>query len=238
MKNNISWKIGEEFKNELAEIAHFETSGVIYEDIQSAARRLNAARAQSHALQVHLVCSEMFTAFTTYGRNIYISRKLAQLCRNKDMLAMIIAHEMAHHDLGHIPQIESQKGNSKIATLQLVGRSFLRKIEWFFFGPDREMEADAYALELCIQAGFVGYKCLDAFDILKKHALDMGAIEAVYGADVTLKAGIEKISWQDRILAWLSPRISGYYSVETRLKNLRRRIKPQYHPQSLHPSVE
>src|SRR5262249_40130903 len=64
--------------------------------------RLGNARGKQNEFIVIIPWLQDFpSAFTAPGRYIFFSRSLFQLCRCDEMAAMIIAHEIAHHDLGH-----------------------------------------------------------------------------------------------------------------------------------------
>jgi hypothetical protein len=50
-------------------------------------------------------------------------------------------------------------------------------------GPEREGQADLYAMQLCLDAGYDGTRCLQAFDIMENLSLDMDDVSGVYGPE-------------------------------------------------------
>lgn len=119
-----------------------------------------------------------YFAFTAAGDHIFLTRSLLELCRSVDMAAFAIAHEIAHHELGHLPNVsEGANGRIKIAMLQLRG------VLTPFARARREVEADLFAVDMCERAGLSGKKCVRLFQILEKSALDKGYFGSVFGSD-------------------------------------------------------
>ena len=116
------------------------------------------------------------TAFTTFGRTIYISRRLFERLPDDAAAAFVIAHEIAHHRLGHIPKYVG----SRLLPVRLV----LAMLEHLLCSPRHETDADKLAIELCIAAGYDPERCLAALDILSQVSLDYGDVDGVLGGDV------------------------------------------------------
>ena len=98
------------------------------------AKRLNAVRDGLDKQPVVVWKMPEHAAVTVRGRYVYISMTLAQRLSD-DGLAFVIAHEMAHHDLGHVA--------NPLGTLAALS-----------FGADAELHADRRALEVTSKAGF------------------------------------------------------------------------------------
>lgn len=98
------------------------------------ADRLNAVRPGLDKQPVVLWSLPGQSAVTVRGRFIYVSKILAERLGD-DALAFVLAHEMAHHDLGHVA--------NPLGTLVALG-----------FGSDAEHHADEKALEIVMAAGF------------------------------------------------------------------------------------
>ena len=86
------------------------------------------------------------------------------------------------------------------------------------------MAADRYGLELCLAAGYNGYRCLEFFDVLEAHLLDHGDIDGVFGVEEPEQASDRTSGglgqWFDQALAWTEERIRGYPAVRTRKQTL------------------
>ena len=114
--------------------------------------------------------SELNTAFTAPGQFIYISTRLFERCATDEMLAMVIAHEMAHHDLGHLDLTWPRMPRVSFL-VDVVRRSV--------HSQRNELAADALAMSMCMEAGYDAQLCLGIFRILEHISLDYGNIDAV-----------------------------------------------------------
>lgn len=101
---------------------------------RSIAARLNAVRDGISKEPVVLWKLPDHAAATTRGRWLYLAMPLVQRLTD-DALAFVIAHEIAHHDLGHV--------TTPLGLLARLG-----------VGEDPEIRADREALELLAAAGF------------------------------------------------------------------------------------
>ena len=155
------------------------------------------------------------------GRYVYISRRLLELCRHDEATAFVIAHEIAHHDLGHLdllarwlPRVIGT-GTARLLTL------LYRCMESVLFSSQKELAADRRALDLCLEAGYDIRKCLLIFDVLEKFALDMGDVDAVLGTDDLEEELRNTPLWQRRLKsAWYKIR-HGYPSIRERRAQLK-----------------
>ena len=122
-----------------------------------------AVRNRLHRFQVTSVTADRPSAFALPGGFIFVSRSLLDLCdRDKDEVAFILAHEMAHVIRRHaIDRLLKQKVVSA-AALASPGRgalaSWIRQvgIQWLerAYSQDDEFEADELGLRLMRAAGF------------------------------------------------------------------------------------
>jgi hypothetical protein len=115
--------------------------------------------------------------------HIYVSRILMERMSSDEMVAFALAHEIAHHDLGHL---ETFSGWLKLLPRGFSGSlvaALLRQFEDELYGPGREAAADLFAVDLCLKAGYKGRQCIHAFDILEQDRLNHGDIDSVYGPE-------------------------------------------------------
>ena len=120
-------------------------------------------RNEHHRFDVGLVVEEQPTAFALPGGFIFVARRLVELCEDdRDELAFVVAHEMAHVIRRHaIDRVLRQKVLSA-ASMASPGRGvfgvWLRKVglEWLerAHSQDDEFEADALGIRLSRAAGF------------------------------------------------------------------------------------
>lgn len=148
---------------------------------------LNAARAPRPPMIGEVLWMSPPTAFTLPGPYCYISRRFIERCASDAPLAFALAHEIGHHDLGHLNRAESWAASAmEHAPLQLAALLLSQLPDWIY-SRDTEFAADAYALDLCQKAGFDVKRCLECFDILSWYMLDNHDTDGVYGTDEELE---------------------------------------------------
>jgi hypothetical protein len=196
----------------IAQTAHMETEPWAIDRVRRVEERLQAGRPEQSRLTVEIPWLEAMRAFTTRGRYIHFSRRLYERCATDEQVAFIVAHEIAHHDLGHI----SSSGLDHVPGAEVLGFG-AQLFTHALYGPEREAAADQHGLNLCLAAGYDGSKCLEVFDILEQHALDMGDDDLVYGPDDAL---MPDVNWLNRMRTWAWQRRRGYFSIYERRQRL------------------
>jgi hypothetical protein len=93
---------GEWLRRKVEEGAYVEKRDFFADQVARVAERLQADRPAEQHLEVVIPWFNVFKAFTGPGRYIYFSRRLLERCPDDDAVAFVIAHEIAHHDLGHL----------------------------------------------------------------------------------------------------------------------------------------
>ena len=160
-----------------------ERTGWAAERVNRVTARLQHQVPYGQRLETLVVWLDEHTAFTSQGRTIYISRRLLERLADDDAAAFVVAHELAHHQLGHIPPIP--RG------WFAIGRSLVMALEQrWITTPDREHDADQLAIEHCIDAGYDAERCIAALDHLVNVTLDYRDVDGVLGAE----DGIERDS--------------------------------------------
>ncbi len=182
--------------------------------------KLQAVRPPGTELRVVIPWLETFTAFTAPGSYIFIARSLFQMLRTDEMAAFIIAHEMAHHDLGHLRILPDWLRNTAVQDKGLLMFALFRRIEHRLHGPENEAAADVYALELCMDAGYSGRECLEVFDVLQKYALDMRDLDAVFEPDIPIEVEQLGGTWGPKLWTWMRQRQRGYMPIVQRREAL------------------
>jgi hypothetical protein len=161
----------------------FDRGGWSVERVQRVAERLQAGRNVLDRIYVEVPWLTLRTAFTLPGRYVYFGRRLLELCPDDETAAFVIAHELAHHDLGHMQLFPHWMGQlarrwgGEVLALAMAG------VERRLYGPERECDADRRGLELCVAAGYDAKRCLDFFPIMEQIALDARDYDIVFGPD-------------------------------------------------------
>jgi len=190
-----------------------------HERVARAMTALDAVRTPLPPMVAEILWLPPPTAFTLPGQYIYITRRFIERCRSDDPVAFVLAHEIAHHDLGHLSRAERWV-DSALAHIPaaLVVLALERLTRWLH-SRDNELAADAYALDLCQRAGFEPKRCIQCFDILGWYLLDFHDLDGVYGTDEEMELDPDRAT-----------NLIGRLSIELRLWGARhRRSHPSLH---------
>jgi predicted Zn-dependent protease len=158
-----------------------------HEAVDRAMAVLNAARAPRPPMVGEVLWMSAPIAFTLPGRYCYVSRRFIERCASDAPVAFALAHEIGHHDLGHLKRAESWAADTVEHVPLRLAVLILHQLPKWIYSRDMELAADAYALELCRKAGFDLSKCLECFDILSRYLLDNHDLDGVYGTDEELE---------------------------------------------------
>lgn len=211
---------------QIAREIHIEDVGSMPDLVRSACMRLQADRPADQRYVTEVPWLEAFTAFTAPGRYIYFSRRLLEQCPHEDAAALVIAHEIAHHDLEHL-ELFSGPFARRAATLSagMLVIFFFRMLQKRIYSPEWELEADRRAMDLCLNAGYDPARCLYLFRILEKYSLDIGDLAGVYGLDVESDQELSpEASLMTKARIWLYQRRRGYLPLQDRQAELVRHI--------------
>lgn len=124
-------------------------------------------------------------AFAAPGRWVYITRELLQEFTDDAPVAFVLAHEMAHHDLGHLwgtaPAVAPLRHIPGVVAAALVVDMCAHLLK----RPAQEAAADRYALHLCVAAGYDARLCFAVFEVMERHALNQRDINGVFGEEAS-----------------------------------------------------
>ena len=217
--------LGDWLQRELAEECYFETASWATERVRRAEDRLQEGRPAAELLETVVLWSAWANAFTAPGKYIYFARPLLERCPHDEAAAFVIAHEIAHHDLGHVCLLPSWLAGLARVSGAWVAAALVHGLERRLYGPERECAADLHGLELCIRAGYDPYRCLEVLNVLELYALDHGDHEMVYGPDPESDEELfEDASWKTRIRIWAWQRMRGYLPIQDRRALLLRHL--------------
>jgi Zn-dependent protease with chaperone function len=171
------WGVGDDpLRDAIEEAFVVERAGWAGERVQRVTERLQASVPEAQRLETLVLWLDDHNAFTAQGRTIYISRRLLERLPDDDAAAFVIAHELAHHRLGHVPALP--------ASWLGIARLLLVRLETAWVAtPARETDADLLAIEMCIDAGYDPERCIAALQHLVNVSLDYGDVDGVLGAE-------------------------------------------------------
>lgn len=197
-----------------------EREGWALDMVRRVDARLQAGRPPEERFESVILWIPELNAFTMPGRHLYLSRRLVERARDDDALAFIVAHEIAHHDLGHLPDAEEWARELDSRASALAG-PYIFLLQRRLAGPERESDADAHGLNLCLAAGYDPHRCLRAFDIMEMALLDVGDVEGVFGPDAALDSELAgDPRWIVELKEWMWERRRGYPSLRDRKARL------------------
>jgi predicted Zn-dependent protease len=197
-------------------------------DVSRVMATLQGARpAGAPPLEADVLWIPETTAFTLPGRYVYIARRLLERCASEAQVAFALAHEIAHHDLGHLHGVDQIAAavprtlagvKASQAALIVVGLFIDRRVH----GPENEAAADRRALEMCLASGYDGHHCIQVFDILESVALDRGDLDTVFGLEDALDPEVrDHHPWLLDARIWAWERLRGYLPIRERKSRLR-----------------
>lgn len=223
-------ELGEWLRHELLERCGLEDRPRELEQVARIVARLNAARAARSPTCEPLTPVTLFmaapVAFIGPGPYVYLTRGLLHSAWSEDGIAFAVAHEMAHHDLGHTAIFSGPLGWAATLPGFLGAAALLAAGSRILNGPEHEAAADARALHLCLAAGFDGQRCVQLLDMLAAYALDHGDVDIVYGPDEVPDPPHGDWGRRGRqVRHWLWQRVRGYPSIDERKEGLLARLR-------------
>lgn len=199
-----------------------ESSGWAVEQVTRVAQRLQANVPPEQQLVVEVPWMFDATAFIAPGRYIYVSRHLLETCGADEPVAFIVAHELAHHLLGHVQSFPDWLVEVPGSQLPFLMQGLYRILQKRIYGPEAEVAADRMAIDLCARAGYDTMACLTIFDVLEKVALDLNDLDMVYGPQESDDELSPDASFTTRLRIWLWQRQRGYLPLRDRRQEILR----------------
>lgn len=191
-----------------------ERPGWALEQVERVMERLQRGRPAERRLVAEVLWLSEAGAFTAPGRYVYVSRRLLERCPTDDAVAFVLAHEIAHHDLGHTELFAGWLRNLPQGMGSVMLAGLFRSAAKRSYGPEREVAADRCALELCRSAGYDPALCLKLFDVLEADALDHGDVDGPEAAYAPEMDGTPE--WRSELEVWVWERARGYPSLRER----------------------
>lgn len=208
---------GEWALEDLSESYYIEREGWAPERAARVADRLQEDRPLDARLRVIVFFGNKETAFTTQGPFVFLSRRLLERCRTDAACAWIIAHEIAHHDLGHVGLVPDWMLRYVKRHGAWIAAALAQSVAHRILGPEREAEADRHAVDLCLRARYHPHDFLEALDAMEALIRDVGSQEAIYGPDFALLDELDdRTSVLSRLRVWQWQRSYGYFPLRER----------------------
>lgn len=202
-----------------------ESAGWAAEQVSRVGNRVQSDVDEDKRLRVEVPWLEEFTAFTAPGPYIYISRRLLEVCRTDETVAFVIAHEVAHHRLGHTDIFPEWLAELTGAQIPLLITALYRSVEARLYGPEREVAADRMGIDLCVRAGYQPSACLEIFEVLEKFALDMRDHDIVFGPEESDDELHPDAPLSTKLRVWLWQRTRGYLPLRDRKREIVRHLE-------------
>jgi hypothetical protein len=194
-----------------------QKSSADWERIRRVEERLQASFPPAIRRKVEIVRMKEVNAFVVPGRYIYITDSLLKQLPSDDAAALVIGHELAHAELGHLLEFRRRTVWKDIPAGD-IAFFLLYLVQRFVSSPENERDADAYGLDLAMAAGYDGERCQEAFQILEDYMLSVrGAEPLVVGPDAARRRSDDEFDeWKARAELWLWERMTGYPALRDR----------------------
>lgn len=112
---------------------------------------LGEFRPDEPRLQLHILDSSDVNAFSHVRKHIYVSRGVFALAQVDSELEFVLAHELAHLELGHeAARLEEVAKQAGLTAGRLAGLYYLLALG---YSDRQEFEADAWAFDALLRAG-------------------------------------------------------------------------------------
>jgi predicted Zn-dependent protease len=216
---------GERLREAIVDWCGLDVDSWCVERVGRICDRLNAARTPAAPLTPVILFVAAPAAFTAPGGYVYVTRGLLHRAWWEEAAALAVAHEMAHHDLGHLHRIAERLAWCR--WLLAMAGPLLAVIagERWLHGPENEFAADARALDLCVAAGYDGRRCLDLFGVFEAYLLDHGDIDGAFGADDRLEEPKHGgAAWMAAARHWAWEHVRGHPAIHARRDALLKRL--------------
>ncbi|MEO7094125.1 MAG: M48 family metalloprotease [Polyangiales bacterium] len=161
----MSWR--DRWRKQIEAQLVVEREGWAVERARRVTDQLQGKIPEHERFETIVILSTEPNAYTAPGRTICISRRLLEYLLDDAAAAFVIAHELAHHHLGHIAG-------------PFRGRSLFDEP---IANHEHELHADLHAIELCIAAGYDPDRCITALQMLDAVVLHAGDLEGSLGAE-------------------------------------------------------
>lgn len=190
--DDVTRELGDDLRRRIEHEFVVETTGWASERVDRVTERLQRGARSEERFQTLVVWLAEHNAFIAPGRTIYFSRRLLERLPDDDAAAFIVAHELAHFHLGHIPTFSASwwRLGLRVVLLMLTAR---------VARPDRERDADLLGIELCLDAGYDPERCIAALEHLANVSLDYGDIDGALGDEAARGRSHDPV--RDRIAA-------------------------------------
>lgn len=210
---------GEWLYKEIAANVAIERNGFMPDRVRAVAARLQHDRPAVERYEGIVPLIDSFYAFTAPGKYVYFGRRLLERCPHEDSVAFVIAHEIAHHDLGHLDFFAGPFAR-RLARVSLGALAvlFFRTLQKRIYSPERELQADFRAVDLCMRAGYDPNRFLYVFHVMELIYLDYGDLKAVFGLDSDSDQELSpEATLATKARIWLYQRERGYLPIQDRL---------------------
>ena len=162
---------GEEWIKMLKDNYQFINSGGKLNKLKSIVKDLQSRIAQPRGFnyEIYLIDDDQINAFT-YGGKIIVFTGLYDFCESDDEITSVVAHEIAHNELGHITsQLKKNKSAADFGIPDEIIDVFLGIERKFFasFNQKQELEADLFGIDIMYPTK---YKTCSAISLWKRMA--------------------------------------------------------------------
>jgi len=219
---------GEWLHAQMREAMTFEDAAWAVDRIRRVEGRLQASRLAANRLTVEIPWMDEVNAFTAPGATsispVAFTKFVLPMNRSPSLWLMRLLITISTTSLSSMAGRIRSLG---FLELHCSPCSFTAWSVWFM--GQKECDADRHGLDLCISAGYEGLRCLELFDILEQHALNVGDLDMVYGPDAESDDELdENASWTTKAQIWAWQKKRGYLPIRDRKQMLRKHFEAKH----------
>jgi predicted Zn-dependent protease len=183
-------------------LADLEEKDLLWEDpaldryLARIADRIDRRRPpETPDLKIHVIKDPNVNAFTSGAGNIFFNAGMIALMENEAQLAMVLAHEAAHIDEGHVTEGLQQRqqvglvgaiaGAVGLAAglpneVVRLGVGLGSQYVVSDFSRDQEREADRVGIEYLADAGYNAFEGAQSFEVMRSLYGEQGGVAAFF----------------------------------------------------------
>ena len=174
-------KYGEELIEEIKKENKLITSGKAHQKLKRILNDIESriANPRGFNYEVFFVDDSLINVFTAGGKILFY-KGMYDFVKNDSELAVLLSHEIAHNELGHMTlNIKKLKESKKWGGLGQI----VLGMERFFttsFNQKQEAEADLFGIDLVYPTNYISCSGISLFDRLSKNENEFNLTENLF----------------------------------------------------------
>lgn len=174
-------KVGQNYVKELRKKKKFIDNGRDYLRLNRIMKQLISSIAKPRGVdyEIYYVDDKIKNVFTI-GGNIIFYKGMYNFCENDSEIAAIIAHEIAHNELGHSTlNLKKQKTSNNFGIFGEIALMIERNIS-ISFNQKQEAQADLFGIDLVFPTDYRSCSSIELWERMSKSENDFDIAENLF----------------------------------------------------------